>query len=286
MQRSNLYIIGFSVALTVVLGGALALASVGLAPIQKREVELDKKSQILGAVLPVRKGQDDIIGIYNERIRGLVVDIEGNEVTQDAAGNPIAADMIDVAAEYKKAPEKRLYPVFKLMAETEPDKIESYIMPVFGNGLWDRIWGFVALEEDLNTVRGVVFDHKGETPGLGARISEKLFQERFEGKRFYSDAGEFIAIKVAKAETNNPDQYDEYSVDGLSGATITANGVTNMMKNYLGHYSKYIERVQAEGAVRQVTEEASPAVTDDPGARIIGSQDTTSGDAIMNKNNN
>ena len=240
MQQSNAYIIVFSIITTIILGGLLSITSVGLGPRQKVQVELDTKKSILGAVMEVQK-TDDVLAIYGERIESLVVDIEGNEVTQDASGDPVVAEDVSIEKNYKLAPEERLYPVF--LYKGSGSEVEAYILPIYGNGLWDVIWGYIALDKDLNTIKGAVFDHKGETPGLGARISEVDIQTRFVGRKIYDANGELLSVSMLKGEGNPPEALDDHHVDGLAGATITARGVNDMLLNYLEHYKNYLKKI-------------------------------------------
>ena len=202
------------------------------------QVALDTQKKILGAVMDVQP-TDDIPAIYQERIQSLVVDSKGEEITE-VDGATVTAESIDVGKQFKLPAEDRLYPVYKFMGQG--DEVDSYILPIYGNGLWDNIWGYIALEKDLETVRGVVFDHKGETPGLGARITTIEVQERFKGKKIYDDLGELVAVRMVKGETGDPTIYDNNQVDGMSGATITATGVNKMLQNYLGYYEPYLEK--------------------------------------------
>ncbi len=247
MQQSNAYIITFSVILTVVLGLLLSGTSQLLGPIQKKAVELDTKKQILGAVMAASEIKtmkpDEILDFYDKRITSKVVDMEGNLVEKDADGNAIIAENVNVAKNYKMAPDKRLYPMFIFHKEGKPDDSEAYIVQVYGSGLWDEIWGFLALDTDLNTIAGVTFGHKAETPGLGARITENAVQERFRGKRIFDDEGNFQSVAMQKGEGR--DYSDEnHKVDGLSGATITANGVNAMFRNYLQAYKAYLGKLK------------------------------------------
>jgi len=252
VQQSNTYIITFSVILTIVLGALLSGTSELLGPIQRKAVELDTKKQILGAVMPAaelnRMDGEAVIDYYERRISSKVVNINGEEVEQDAEGNPLEAENVNIGRNFKEAPEDRLYPVFIFHAEGDETAIESYILPVYGNGLWDEIWGYVALQTDLNTIEGVTFAHAAETPGLGARITSGDVQARYNGKQIFDEEGNLQSVRMMKGEgrdyTDNPHQ-----VDGLSGATITAVGVNNMMERYLSHYKAYIERKRTEGAV-------------------------------------
>lgn len=251
MQQSNAYIITFSVILTVVLGLLLSGTSQVLGPIQKKAVELDTKKQILGAVLEsseLRKmTSDEILAYYDKRITSKVVDIDGNLIEKDSDGNPIIAENVNVAKNYKMAPEKRQYPMFIFHKEGNPDAVEAYIVQVYGAGLWDEIWGFLALDTDLNTIAGVTFGHKGETPGLGARITESGVQNRFQGKQIYDESGTFQSVVMQKGEGRDFSD-DLHKVDGISGSTITANGVNNMLRNYLQFYGAYFEKLRAKNS--------------------------------------
>jgi Na+-transporting NADH:ubiquinone oxidoreductase subunit C len=244
VQQSNGYIITFSIILTVVLGLLLSGTSQVLGPIQKKAEDLDNKKQILGAVMAPQELKalkpEEVLSYYESRIASKVVDIEGKEVA-DSDGNPIVAETVNVGKNYKKAPADRLYPIFIYHEEGNEEAAISYILPVYGAGLWDEIWGYVALQTDLNTIEGVTFSHKGETPGLGARITENGVQARYQGKKIFDDNGQLQAVIMQKGEGKDYDG-EEHKVDGLSGATITANGVNDMLKNYIGHYQPYLEK--------------------------------------------
>lgn len=243
MRQSNGYVIGFAIVLTIVLGGILALAATSLREPQAVAEKLDTRTKILSAVMNIEEG-DDVNAIWEERITSLVVNIEGDVVTTLENGEQLVADKIDIGKEYKKAPEDRLFPLYKFMNQENPDQVEAYIVPTFGNGLWDRIWGFVALEPDLVTVRGVRFDHKAETPGLGARITDESVQDRYVGKKIYSEVGELMSIEMVKGEAGDPSLYDDYHVDGMSGATLTAKGVNAMLEKYFSYYENYFKTIE------------------------------------------
>ena len=244
MQRSNTYIIIFSLVLTIVLGGLLSLASVGLRPAQKIAEELSTKRQILSAVMEVDPNAN-VLPIFDERIKSVVVDSEGNVMETDAEGNPLDdASKVDIERQYKLPPEERLYPVFMFHEEGNPENVTAYIFAFYGNGLWDNIWGYVALETDMNTITGAVFDHAGETPGLGARITEQPVEDRYKGKKIFNDQGELVSVDMLKSENNPPAVLDEHNINGLSGATITAKGVNRMLENYFQYYLPYIEKLK------------------------------------------
>lgn len=243
MQQSNRYIVIFSLIVTIVIGGSLAFTSELLGPMQKKSEELDTKKNILGAVLELRP-EDDVLKIYNERIESVVVNLEGEQVEKNDKGEAIIAENVVISKEFKKKPEDRLYPIFKFKSAANPNEVEAYILPVFGNGLWDNIWGFVALDTDLNTIKGAVFAHKGETPGLGARITESDVQARYKNKEIYDASGALVSVMMLKGEKNDPSLIDDHHVDGMSGATITGRGVNNMLKNYFGYYEKYLKKLK------------------------------------------
>jgi Na+-transporting NADH:ubiquinone oxidoreductase subunit C len=222
----------------------LSLASEGLRPAQKKAEEFAKKRQILSAVLDTDQ-VPDIVSLYNSRISSFIVDANGEAVEpKGKTGNLLKAEDIDIEKEFKKAPDQRFYPVYKFHTEGSPDNTEAYILALYGKGLWNDIWGYVALEPDMNTVAGIVFDHKGETAGLGARITEREIQERYKGKKIFDAAGEVVSVNMLKGENNKPASIDEHNINGMSGATITAKGVNYMMLDYLNCYLPLIESLR------------------------------------------
>lgn len=246
MRQSNLYVILFAIGLTVVFGGALSLTSVGLKPLQDKQVELDTKKKILGAVMDISTIEDpnEILRIYGEKVKSIVVDINGNEITTDEKGNPVVAEKVNIQKNSKLDPRERMYPVF--MFSESGSGVDAYIFPTFGSGLWDWISSYVAFGQDLNTVKGIAFDHKSETPGLGARITEATVQNRYVGKEIYNDKGELVSITMVKGEGNTG--LSEHQVDGMSGATMTAKGVNSMLEKYLECYSAFIEKTKSQNS--------------------------------------
>lgn len=232
MRQSNLYIILYSAILTIVCGGLLAFASQALKPRQDANIELERKSNILSTVMVLEK-KADITELYQSRIRELVIDFNGNPVDKKAAD-------VNVGVEYKKRPEDRLLPIYEFLSASDPNKVESAVIPVFGFGLWNTIAGYVALESDFNTIKGVSYSHVGETPGLGARIASAEIQDRYKGKQIFQ-ATTLVSVTMQKGEGMDYSQ-DPHKVDGMSGATLTAKGVNNMLKEYFGCYQKYLEK--------------------------------------------
>lgn len=203
--------------------------------------EIFNKRAILQAVesyLPEGKKVNDlkdqeVLDIFKNKMQQVVVDVQGNPV------EGVLAEKIDMAKERKKSDADRKLPLFIYQGEGTT----SYILAVRGSGLWDEIWGNIALESDLNTIAGVAFDHKGETPGLGAEIKDNpAFRKQFIGKQIFEN-GQYVSILVKKggAEKGNPHQ-----VDGITGATITADGVSKMLESGLKYYLPYIEQLKAK----------------------------------------
>jgi Na+-transporting NADH:ubiquinone oxidoreductase subunit C len=238
MQQSNAYILTYTIILTLVCAISLALASLGLKPFQDANKELEKKQNILATVMQV-KSREEASSIYEKRVKSYVVDFNGNEVKGKKA------EEVDIAGEYKKKAQERQLPIYEILSE-DGSKSEYYVLPIYGFGLWNDIWGFVALKGDLNTINGVKFEHKGETPGLGARIATEEVQSRYKDKKIFQ--GENLAsVMMAKGEMGGGNASIEafkgkdHEIDGMSGATITGKGLTAMLKDYLGCYEKFIK---------------------------------------------
>jgi Na+-transporting NADH:ubiquinone oxidoreductase subunit C len=216
-----------------VCGAALAFASISLKDRQDANVALEEKTNILSTVMELKEG-DNIEQLYAQRIRPFVIDVNGN------VKPGLTPKDVVVAAEYKKKPEERLLPVYEVLSATDSSVVEAVVLPVYGYGLWNNIFGFLALKEDFNTVRGVSFGHVGETPGLGARISSSEIQERYREKTVFNN-GQLMSVVMQKGEGKDYSN-DTHKVDGMSGATLTAKGVNNMLQEYLGCYQKYLQK--------------------------------------------
>lgn len=236
MRQSNYYIVLYAAILTTVCGGLLALASEGLKERQQANIELEQKKIILSTVMELPKGSN-IEELYTKKIKSFVVDTKGNIV------EGIQAPDVSVLAEYKKPAAQRMLPVYEFRNEASPDKIDYVVLPVFGFGLWNNIWGFLALQSDFSTIQGVIFQHTGETPGLGARIDQEEIQVRYKGKSIY-DNQTLVSVTMMKGEGNDYSN-DPHKVDGMSGATLTAKGVNNMFTEYLKLYESYLKRVKS-----------------------------------------
>ena len=230
--NKNGYTFAFSAILVIVVGGVLAFAAETLKPMQKENVRIEKMQNILASVNVDVEAEEAIENFDRYIVEQKMLNYQGKEMSSDK----IEPFDVDVVKEYKTLDaEDRHYPLFVF----ESDGSQKYIVPLAGKGLWGPIWGYVAFEKDLNTVYGSTFDHKTETPGLGAEIKEHWFQERFVGKTIFNQEGEFVSVEVVKGGRDvegNP-----HAVDGISGGTITSKGVSEMMKRTLDVYVPYFK---------------------------------------------
>jgi Na+-transporting NADH:ubiquinone oxidoreductase subunit C len=234
VRQSNLYIVIYAGVLTIVCGGLLALAAEGLKEKQQFNIDMEQKKNILSTVIAIEEGVD-INQLYSKRVKAFVVDFQGS------VKEGMQPKDVNLAAEYKKPREQRLLPVYEFKNETDSTKTDYVVLPVYGYGLWNNIWGFVALKSDLNTVQGVKFQHAGETPGLGARIeTDEDVQNRYKGKTIYEN-GKLVSVTMMKGEGKDYSS-NSHQVDGLSGATLTAKGVNNMLQDYFVAYENYMKK--------------------------------------------
>ena len=174
-----------------------------------------------------RSGAEEVYNTVIEK----VLTIKGGEVVSEDRETGFS---IDMATAIKSSNMDREVPLYV----ANKDGQTYYIVPLRGKGLWGPVWGFVSLESDGNTVVGANFGHKSETPGLGAEITTPMFTDQFPGKKI-SEAGMFQSISVVKKGTSNGD----YAVDGISGGTITSNGVNDMLSDCLEPYAEYFKNI-------------------------------------------
>jgi Na+-transporting NADH:ubiquinone oxidoreductase subunit C len=238
-RNSTGYIIFFASMVTLIAGVALAVIATVLKPMQERNVEIEKKMFILTTVGFEGKTAIEIEEAYAKYITPLVVDRNGNQVTGVDAFqiNPV----VQSRALEKDPDADVVLPVYTYTAD---DGEKAYIFPMNGIGLWGPVWGYIALGADFNVVKGIIFDHKAETPGLGAEITGSVFRQSFLNKKIYSDdRKELRSILVLKGTGN---VVDEHSVDGIAGSTITAQGVQRMLKRTLETYEPFFITVLNE----------------------------------------
>jgi len=238
---SNTYIFVFSLIMVTIVAILLSFVSMQLKPRQQMNMEIEKKQDILrsvgqaGQVAEVSDKNSYIEEEFSKYItESYVIDFSGEEVEKDAF-----EVMLNLGAEIRKAQEERDYPVFVYINGSGEKK---YVLPVRGKGLWGPIWGYIALNDDLNTIFGAVFDHKGETPGLGAEINTGWFQEPFIGKTLFEESGEFVSIEVVKG---GADPADPHGVDAISGGTITSKALEEMIMDCMTGYVKHFQQILA-----------------------------------------
>ena len=228
--NKNSYTLGFAAIMVIIVAALLSVAAIVFKEPQERNIELEKKQNILKSVgIEVSREESERV-YYNYIKEELVIDNKG-EIMEG-----IAFD-VDLAKELKKDISEQNLPLY--IAEVDGET--KYIIPLRGKGLWGPIWGFVALNEDLNTVYGAIFDHSKETPGLGAEINQEGFQNPFKEKTIFEGV-EFISIEVVKSGAEN----NSHAVNGISGGTITSNGVSTMIKERLEKYLPYFENQSPE----------------------------------------
>lgn len=231
--------------MTIVCAGLLGGTANGLNGKIAASKKLDARKQILSAVIKIDgKTPQEINTLFTSEIKGYVVNSKGDIITTEknkkGVDIPLVAEEVNPRNEYKKSSlSEKNFPVFEYIKN---GKIEAYVLPIYGNGLWDEVWGYIAVNTDLKTVKGIGFGHKAETPGLGARITEKAVQDRFKDKVIYNTDGK-VVLEFLKGEGNLNVQ--EYEVDGLSGATMTSKGVNSMLSNYLGYYKPYFAKASS-----------------------------------------
>lgn len=240
----NSYTVIFAVIMVVIVGSVLAFLASGLSDRIKENERFEKQQNILYAMGVNENTEDsgvnfiptDVVeGEFSKYIKEQYVLVNGEVQKDDQA---FLIDMKKQLAALKNGGEARL-PIFI----GEKDGKKSYILPMYGKGLWDAIWGFISVDEDM-VVQGVYFDHKAETPGLGANIKMRFFMDDFIGESLL-EGRSYAGVSVAKGN-NDPlnNNKDDNEVDALAGATITGNGVSAMIKETLKVYKPYLETIR------------------------------------------
>ncbi|PCH93008.1 MAG: NADH:ubiquinone reductase (Na(+)-transporting) subunit C [Bacteroidetes bacterium] len=241
-KNGNGFTFVFATVMVVVVATLLALASINLKPFQQKNVSEEKMQNILKTI-NVNCSRAEAPGRFGEYVkRRVVLDYSSKVIweSEEAIDNMNKADAfnINTKKEFKALDvDERKYPVYIC----EKDGETYYVIPMIGSGLWGPIWGYVALESDLNTVYGASFDHDKETPGLGAEINTAEFQAQFPGEHLFDESGNFVSIKVKKGGARPEDLH---GVDAITGGTITSNGVTEMLGRTLKVYESYFNTVK------------------------------------------
>lgn len=232
-KENNLYIVLYMTIIIVLVSLMLSITSGALKSRQDKNVELDKKKQILSSLNLSQV--DDAEAAYNTYITKFVaIDGQGKELA-------------DLSKDFNHSFAEGEYPLYYARI----DGATKYILPLNGVGLWGAIWGYIALNEDCNTVYGVYFSHAGETPGLGANITQAYFQEQFQGKHILDADGRFVSIAVMKAGQKASDQEQ---VDAISGGTITSKGVETMLQTCISNYVGFFQSLRQAQAEQTINE--------------------------------
>jgi Na+-transporting NADH:ubiquinone oxidoreductase subunit C len=286
-RDSNVYTIVFATVMVIIVGGLLAFLSMSLKPIQKENVTNEKMQNILQAI-----GIEETDGVTRAEAgemfkkyitRRITINYKGEIVSDKTAADEIDpqdkldAFNINIRKEYSRF-------VKPIMNQYKGDdaKIEEalanstdihfpifvcenngetyYVLSASGKGLWDDIWGYVGVKSDATTINGSVFDHKGETPGLGSIIAETRFEEQFIGKTI-EEAGAYSPIQVLKPGK----ELNQHQVDGISGATFTGVGVDEMLERNLKVYYNYFKNNTESGSAEaeEVIEEEVMELTEE-----------------------
>ena len=228
--NSNSYTIVYAAVLVVIVAFLLAFVFQALRPAQEANVALDKQKQILYS-LNIRGLQDQAAAAkYKEVVTAdEIIDANGNVVDKGSKGGTAAGFKLN-SGDFKAG--KLAVYVCSVNGQTK------YVIPVYGMGLWGPISGYIALNDDKSTIYGAYFNHESETAGLGAEIKDnQKWQEQFQGKKLFKGADRnAITISVLKKRDSN----DPNSVDAVTGATLTSNGVTDMLHDCLGQYVKFL----------------------------------------------
>lgn len=227
--NSNAYIVLYSTVMVVIVAVLLAVAALALKPRQDANDLNEKKRNILASLSAEGESYDQFIDAY-------VVDKQGNRVDGD-----VFALLNDLPGAFAAGK----FPIFE-------SKDGRVVIPVTGMGLWGPVWGYVALEKDMNTIAGIIMAHKGETPGLGDEIATAKYQAKFVGKTIF-EGNKFVSVTLRKGGAKDP----AHEVDAISGGTKTSDGVSAMLYNSLKNYLPLLE------SKRQSEPEPAPAATEE-----------------------
>jgi Na+-transporting NADH:ubiquinone oxidoreductase subunit C len=239
-KNSNAYIIIYTVVMVVIVGALLAFLATSLKDKQAANVLNEKKVSIMKAFGSAEENFDDVVTM------GRIVDGAFVEVNKEdkAAVDAMFKDLADLKGLVESENE---FPIFKY----EKDGVTKYVAPMAGKGLWGDIWGYVSLNvvDQKVQISGIVMDHAGETPGLGAEIATEKWQKKFEGKVLYNAEGEF-AVRMQKGGAQN-----DHQVDAITGGTKTCDGVNAMLANSIGKYKSFLDTLTAAVAEDTTSEE-------------------------------
>ena len=234
---SNRHTYLFAGVMVITIAFVLSFTSESLKELKADNVKKEKMQNILFAA-GINVSRDESEELYTQYI------IEELSLTNNGdIDNSVSAFNINLALEIKKDINNQRFPLY--VANIDDNRY--YIIPLRGNGLWNAIWGYIALKEDVNTIKGVSFGHQAETAGLGAEITEDWFTNSFVDEKILNNNGDFVGVYVTKTN-NDPENADknDNEVDAISGATITGDGVADMIKERLENYLPYFNNISNE----------------------------------------
>lgn len=267
-KNSNAFTLGFAVVVCVVMAILLAATFNGLKDTVEANAIFDKQRNVLLATGLAEKGKvyprQELERMFAERIRGKVLEVERVKVKEEVkrGGDVVEqeverivdlvetdlkiADLAQIERDQSRKPkaERKEYATI-YQAVDDKGATLAWCIPISGYGLWSTLYGFLALKDDLRTVQGITFYKHGETPGLGGEVDNIAWQESWEGKKTLDDAGHLVSVSVKKGVVDPavPNER-EHMVDGLSGATITSNGVTRFVHADLEKYEPYFKKLR------------------------------------------
>ena len=236
-RDSNKHTYIFAVLMVLSVALVLSFTSESLKDLQNANFKKEKMQNILSSVG---------INVSRDESEDLYMDYISEELSLKSDGTideAIKAFDINLALEVKKDSDTQRFPLY--IANVENEKF--YVIPLRGAGLWAEIWGYIALKEDINTIKGVSFDHKSETAGLGAEITEDWFIDSFTDEKINDSQGNFVGVYLTKSNNDpkNEDKMDN-EVDAISGATITGDGVSDMIIERVQNYLPYFNNISNE----------------------------------------
>ena len=235
--ESNRHTYLFAGIMVITIAFVLSFTSESLKELKLDNVKKEKMQNILSTV-GVNVTRDESEALYNQYIIEELSLTHNGDIDQE-----VNAFNIKLALEIKKDLDNQRFPLYI----ANLDNTKYYIIPLRGNGLWNAIWGYIALKQDINTIEGISFGHEAETAGLGAEITEDWFINSFNDEKILNSNGEFVGIYVSKSN-NDPDNIDknDNEVDAISGATVTGDGVSDMIKERLENYLPYFKNITNE----------------------------------------
>ncbi len=261
-QDSTVKTVGVATGICLFCSLFVSIAAVKLKPLQIKTQKLDKVKNILQvANLADTVGKSEYMALYQERIKPVMIVLSSGDVLEETQFDEVLTlDSFDIQVfsglpDYSQALSSdvdiagiRRQPLHMIVYQLlENNSVEKLILPIYGKGLWSTLYGFLAIEKDLKTVSGITFYQHGETPGLGGEVDNPNWKGAWKGKRAFDDNGNVI-IKVIKGKVipGSPDA--DHQIDGLSGATLTARGVDNLVQFWLGEngYGPYLQQLRED----------------------------------------